>query len=145
MIRALLALIFLIVNLTSSAHSFEGEYVKPSPNCFSSAIGWLCEAPLEEGIAIKHRTGNHYYLYAKTRSVNGHFCKFTSIARLSNGHLEAKERGCSVTVSFPTLGEAMLTSEGPSCQTYCGARASLYADHLVHKPKRKSRPQPVLR
>lgn len=142
-IRTLLAAGLLFLGFGAKALPLEGEYVRLTPSCFPSAKEWRCEDPIEEGIALQRRTGSLYYLYVKTRGVNGHFCEFNSIARLSQGKLLARENECVVRISFPTPHEANLTSEGDSCQSYCAARATLNANHLVYKALRKSRVLPV--
>jgi hypothetical protein len=114
----------------------DGEYVRPSRNCFASASapgGWDCEAPLEEGVSIKKRNATSYYLFAKTRGVNAHFCEYQAIARWTNNMLVAgKKDYCEVTVTFKD-NDAFLSSEGDGCRDFCGARASLVAGNLKKK------------
>jgi len=115
----------------------DGEYSKPSNNCFASISGWDCEPPLEEGFSIKKRNKLSYYIYVKTRGVNGHFCEYSGIARRSGNLLISGKRDyCAVTISFGGNG-ADLTSEGEGCRDFCGARASLDARELKRKVKQR--------
>lgn len=122
--------------VASAEETIDGQYTKPSRNCFVSTAapdGWDCEAPLEEGIAVKRRNSSTYYLFAKTRGANGHFCEYHAIARWKEDKLVAgKKEYCEVTVTFKD-NEANLSSEGKGCRDFCGARATLDAGNLKKK------------
>lgn len=127
----------------SADATVDGEYSKPSPNCFASVSapdGLACEAPLEEGVSIKKRNDSTYYLSAKTRGANGHFCEYQGIARWKDDKLVSLANNCLITVAFKD-GIAALSSEGEGCQSFCGARAVLFADDLKKKmePTRRSK------
>jgi hypothetical protein len=88
----------------------------------------------EQGISIKRRSTDTYYLFATTRSGSiFHFCEYSTVAKLRDGKLVSGAKDfCEVTVFFKDE-EAFLSSEGHGCQSFCSAQASLRASNLKKK------------
>jgi hypothetical protein len=135
--RSYLILVFALASVSGrpfAADNIDGEYAKRAKTCYKSVSapnGLECEA-IEEGIAIKRRDGDSFYLHAKTWGASGHSCTYAGIATWKQNRLVAVEENCVVMVGFDK-GRAVLTSEGTGCDRYCGARARIYAEDLKKK------------
>jgi hypothetical protein len=114
--------------------SIDGEYAKPFVPCFPTISGLDCSAPpIEEGVAIKARGGDRYYIWVKTRDINGHFCEYTAIANRKDKRLISGSKSyCQVTIVLEH-DVATLSSEGEGCRDFCGYRGSLNANSLKRK------------
>ncbi len=134
-----------LASLAIAQENIEGEYTRKTNNCFvstSSPDGWDCEAPLEEGVAIKRRNQDSYYVFLKTRGANGHFCEYNGVGRMSGSVLVTSSKDPECQVSIHVEGnKAGFTSKGDGCNMYCGARSTLDAGDLKKKvrPAKKGR------
>jgi hypothetical protein len=139
MTKRLLLLVFLtqVVPISFAQEDIEGEYTRQTKNCFvssSSPDGWDCQAPLEEGVVIKRRNQNSYYVYLKTRGANGHFCEYNGIGRIRGSVVvtQSTDQACEVFVHVDGV-TASFKSEGDGCWAFCGARSTLNASELKKK------------
>jgi hypothetical protein len=128
----------LIIMLLLTTHglvfaSIDGYYSKLVPNCFIAPPprdGWDCESLIEEGIEIKRRNKNSFYLSAEIRGGNGSFCSFEGLAHLEKGKLVSSSEGCIVTVEVKGNVANIFSDESESCRNYCGVRAMLQSKNL---------------
>lgn len=132
MFRALLAIVAAtsIMVSTTMASSVNGYYGKQTRVCYpggpsSSECGYV-----EEGLSIKRRSDTTFYVYVITRGDNGHFCKYTGIARYSEGKYVAHGEGSDCRVTITISGNVANLESTRGCSVCCGARATLQSSGM---------------
>ena len=128
-----LGLTYVIPCGASLEEPLDGKYTYRFRQCEGTLNPTNCVMS-EEGIEIKKRDSNSFFLYAKTRSGSiYHSCTYSAVAHWKEDRLVAGDKKfCEVTVSFKD-GEATLRSEGDGCWEFCSAQASLSASNLKRK------------
>ncbi|MES2879161.1 MAG: hypothetical protein V4713_12120 [Pseudomonadota bacterium] len=126
----------------SSAEFIEGEYTHRLRQCEGTINPTDCITSAE-GIEIKKRSSNSYYLYVRTRTGSiFHSCEYVAIAkRKGNQLISGRKDYCNVNVSFED-GVASVSSYGEGCRDFCSAQASLLASNLTKKMPRVQSAKP---
>jgi hypothetical protein len=130
LIVTLIILLLMPLGVSVFAESIDGYYFKLIRSCFPDSRSSDC-SQVEEGLSIKQRSKNSFFIYVVTRGDNGHFCKYTGVAHLEDGKYVSSEGSCTIAISI-SHGIANLSgSEG--CSAYCGARATIESSGLKKK------------
>jgi hypothetical protein len=117
----------------SPAKFIEGAYTHLLRQCEVTISPRNCITS-EEGIEIKKRHSNSYYVYVRTRTGSiFHSCEYVAIAKQKGNQLISGRRDyCEVTVSIED-GAASVSSYGEGCRDFCSAQASPSASKLTRK------------
>jgi hypothetical protein len=128
--------------VVSPAEFMEGKYTHRLRQCEGTINPTDCIIS-EEGIEIKKRSPNSYYLYVRTRTGSiFHSCEYSAVARRKGNQLISGSKNyCEVTVSFED-GTASISSFGEGCWNFCSAQASLSASNLTRKMPRTQSVKP---
>ncbi|PRC91728.1 hypothetical protein S2091_3483 [Solimicrobium silvestre] len=103
-----------------------------SADCFvDSTKSEICQ--VEQGLNIKHRSKDSYFIWIHTEGNYGHICSYKEIGKLLGSSLVVDKDNCRVVIQVDN-DVAKIRVTGESCEAnYCGANVDLNVDGLKRK------------